>query len=717
MNKGTIELIGMLFILLFSVSGLVGMSYLILSNAPNALAQTQNITTNNITLQAGGAGNVTTASSANNNTEFYSRQPFGINMSVANFSNDTLQFAMLAWYNESSEINFFNLTNASSRNSSHASYYNGSALEFGTYFNSTGNKGMFRNLTVGVFNRTNGCGSALNASCWIWLNTTSTNEPFNFSINEKATNRVSVTVNNPTTAQNASNFTTARPFYVNITGNDTFSMATLYLNHSGPAKAPDQQNLTIGSGNANATNGSALVTFDDNYLGDFVNLTFSVRDAFGNFSWANTTATNHPRYFRVDIVNPTVGPIYVHVLNYTKGNPSFRSFYNVTVINVTLNITANNTAYAIPGISFPSNRTHTLFNVTNASFSLNETNGLGNFSINESHITVVVKPNQSITFNNNYNITYLAMYNVSDTPIQLDGNLLNVTWFVYDNNTMNSSVVVIDSNNNTYYTRGYSRGSSAVANTTFSANISGNFSNLAGSEIRLVDGLFRVAGRGEDWRAGTIGYTSNVSLVKTNLTSSSKQSIVAWYQNLTLNNITRFIPNVTSVSVFDNRWGWKNFTTCVVGVSTNCDLNVTGSLNVTLIRTSQNLVLLRHYTDEGIIRGKNHTVQTGGWNLIGVRSIINDLNQTMQNQSRNAYFNASAGIDFLDLTANITHVSFYNNSFQSGRHCTGFRNFSYTSCTPTFNLSNIVVPEGSGMWMLFSHNYSFNSTNLSVYRR
>lgn len=698
-RKGAVKLALMISILLGFV---LASAYVLLNYSQVAFAEVQNRSSNNITLdQESGYNNFASF----NNTERFSQRGINVSVYIINISGCNgvcIQWVTFYYSNGTSSFAAYNLTNDTTRsNQTHQYYYNNTPIQFATQFNRTVGNGAYRNATISWFNKTSGTTGAQE-----WMNNSVTHTPINFTVNELINNITNstyvITVDEPGT--NGTNYTTQRPFDINITANITFTVARfLQGNNTGTLVT------MTGFNSSQSAHNTTPVVFVDSQFNATQNITFLIEDGFGNRTWLNNSPSHTPLVFRTDSNNPVVGPVSVQIMNVTI-QPDYPTMFNVTVLNTS--VTINNGTFTSLELSFPANKALRILNISNET--LNVTSGNWTLDANGTHFNTTFV---GYAFaNTTYNVTFIRLSLAADT-LHYPGNYLNVTFFAADNNTMNASVRLWDARNNSWMLFPATRMSGAIENATFAVNISSN-STLVNSTLSWPDGLFRVAGRADDFRGWTnAGYSPNMTFIKQDW-YSTKPNIVTWYQTNTMAFLMTQTPNITRMSTYDNRWGFKNFTTCVNGIAANCDTNVQQSLNTTFVTVPVNMTSFRMWNAGGSLRNTNQTTESGGWNLVGVRTIIHNLNETF---NRSATFTNSTTGEVPAVQAgntaqlNVTHFSVFNGT--QGRFCTERRNFTQTACSPLFNATDLVAPEGYGLWFLSQINMSTNITASGEFRQ
>lgn len=600
MNKGMTGAIQI--ITLFSViSGLGLFALYLFVSSHLVMAQTQTTLSSNITLLAAGTNNITMANSANNNTEFYSNNPFGLNVTIENISTPSeIQFVQLVWYNVSGQPTFYNLTNDTSfENTSHRFFTNGSALTLGTLLDTTANRGQYRNATIRAWNNTNGV--------YQWLNDTTTTGFFNFSINERSPNatRIFPRANG---IINATFYNTGRS--INVTTNQTLSKVTAYINETISLV------LTARLDNTEFGNSSQVSYNQTDFWVGWDNITYLGEDGFGNRSWSNFTARGYNQtFFFIDTISPTIDHFAAEIYNSTGP-----------------------TALLQPG----------------------------------NYLRIIV--------------------NISDNST--DNATLQV-WNLYDNTSSRYTMLFHNSSN---FTTGIGNQTGIGAGELRSNTMSSWFKlNMSGENITR-DGMFRFKIINVYDKAGnTANGTSNITYVFTNISATYHIPLVI-YDNKTLSEIATTLPNITHVSTYDYREGFKNFTTFTVGSSTNANTLVNGSLNVTVIRINTSIAMskfIRLYTEPPANAISQNISLEEGWSLFSfVTSIVLPYNGTMYSD---VYINTSG-------TPGHTHtnlsVNLLNNTW-----------VALNTTAPLLNISNITQIANTTN-RLPASNFTFNRTHV-----
>jgi len=131
------------------------------------------------------------------------------------------------------------------------------------------------------------------------------------------------------------------------------------------------------------------------------------------------------------------------------------------------------------------------------------------------------------------------------------------------------------------------------------------------------------------------------------------------------------VPSLSYISTLDNEY--KNFTTFQVGTSTYNTSTVTKGYGV-YVYPSSTVTLMRDWDASG---GVSQDLKTNGWNLLG----INDDQHTLQ--------------DVCDKDAKVSYVSYHNTTDDV-----------YYSHKCDWNINNVTVDRGQGVWVLTTGNIS-----------
>ena len=254
--------------------------------------------------------------SVTNATEYFNLQPFAVTINWYNVSYTGEANTFVSQY-QFDGGSWTTLTNSYLANTS----ANSSAY---SDFTSKG-KDSIRNITARI-NDTLGSGNLSTLTRW-------------FYIDEELANGVSITVDH--VANNTEYFNTSIDYFVRL--NDTLSSCIAYIGSSTTGSVA----MSNVASNRNFTNSSALTFTSNNYAWRYLNVRCS--DAFGNYSWSNST-TNSLAY-RIDEQSP-------NSLSFTKYNlANDTEYYAFTPqFNFTVNATISN-CYALTGSSVDTSMT------------------------------------------------------------------------------------------------------------------------------------------------------------------------------------------------------------------------------------------------------------------------------------------------------------------------------------------------------------------------
>lgn len=316
MNKGlagTIKAAGIVFFLLSFFSLTAYLFYDATKNATEVLAQTQNKTSNNITVQF-----------PMNNSELFNAS-YNFTVFVANSSNASIQFVTIYFSNTTNSWTAMNLSNDTLRtNKTHQAFVNQTrnSITFGSWFDNSLSRprGADRNMTVCAWNIT--------STACEWLNSSVGNVGVNFSVNEFLPQTIGFTWTD--TALNDTNISTKTAYNVSLSFNMSVSNATAFLNSSGTG-------ISLGFATNLVARNTTILIWSDSYYNGYNNVTVMVNDSFNNRSWANDTATRLPIRFKVDTLAPTLDNMTDSIGNYT-GN-----IVNSSLLNFTFRVKDNNT--------------------------------------------------------------------------------------------------------------------------------------------------------------------------------------------------------------------------------------------------------------------------------------------------------------------------------------------------------------------------------------
>jgi len=383
-------------------------------------------------------------------------------------------------------------------------------------------------------------------------------------------------------------------------------------------------------------------------------------------------------------------------------------FTSEPIFNITTNDTAVNTSYYFNGESAVALINDTTANTSwsnSSALSLADSpfDGFNNVTFSATNTTSTIWSNTSLTAGYTFfkldsaspiiDTLTLDFRNTTDNTTLEGGNYLNFTFNASEREYRTIYVTIYLPNGTVVNSTVTPTSLTTTENRFVSVNISG--ADLP------IDGLYQIEAHVEDSSARDTAGT-NQSIIVTRL-KADVFNLVTWNENITLSGISDRIPNLTSVSIYDNRIGFKNFTTFTIGTSTNQNVAVNESLNSTYLLPSSDLLLIRIF-QTGAYGNTNVTLETGGWNLVGLVTTLT-LNESMY--ATDAYVNITLGAaDF----NNVTYASWYNGT--SGLFCSAFQSFTITSCSG-FTVTGITIREDSGLWILTNDNMTVNRTLLT----
>ena len=504
-----------------------------------------------------------------------------------------------------------------------------------------------------------------------------------------------ITVTQPTNATEFYSRTSdiGGTFNFNLTTNELAENCTLYVENT-----TSSWFMTNNSGdvvNTTFTNMSIIWTFpsrgDDSPL-----RAWTAKCEVGTTRvWLNTSATAGFYYFKIN----ERAANSILITNVTPIGGSFQS------ANISLNITVNETMANCFFMAGYTNNTQTaLTSMTNGSAS-------HLWFTNASHFS-----NTPSTYDGWHNLTFYCndsfgngtWYNTSATSgwllyrSDIIVPVVNDTLFFISNSTsgnwVNFSFLVTDTYiNSTYMVIYKPDATTAEKNATYIRNrTTDNTSryyqvNLTSSDLAL-DGVYVIGLRSVD-SGGLIGNSTNTTLVVTNL-KSGKWNLVTFNNNITMGNIPSLVYNISYVSIFDNRLGYKNFTTFQAGLSTNSGTMVNETLNATMVYSVANVVLIRNYSRGiwNIPSAANVTLMTGGWNYVG----FSGTNSTNLNAS--IYGHNCGNVTYRVTNASITFTG------------NGTGNTSNTNLTASYPKIVRIISVGNGSTALLAGNYTYNET-------
>lgn len=273
------------------------------------------------------------------------------------------------------------------------------------------------------------------------------------------------------------------------------------------------------------------------------------------------------------------------------------------------------------------------------------------------------------------------------------GNRINVTFSSTDTNAKNynCSVKISDRTNvmvNTVYGRWNDTSTARLCDALI---YPGNFSK---------DGNYTLTPWAND-SVNNVGFGTNQTYTAYNLKTG--WNLIEIPENLTLVQVASLSKNITTVSVLSNLL--KTYTTFVVGAATNSNVRI-NSTNGTYVYANQDVTVLReHVYDKFGDNVSLYNIASNGWNNLG---IINrhTLNETMYLREEGGMatwiYNLAGTNATSSNSTQIVSASWYNATL--GKQCTAIRGFSYTSCSPQFNATDIVVERGQAVWIQVSAN-------------
>uniref|UniRef100_A0A6H1ZRK1 Uncharacterized protein n=1 Tax=viral metagenome TaxID=1070528 RepID=A0A6H1ZRK1_9ZZZZ len=585
-----------------------------------------------------------------NNTEWYSRSPFPINITTDATGAEEWNVSVYV-----DGIQLFWMDNVTATEA-----WNTSAI----VWNATGPSSPDRNLQLAVYNSTGSIS---------WNNATV------FRINEYSAGAISIT---PVNLANGTEYYDLTNDY-NATLNETgLSSCTGYTDSTYTTLVSMINNSGVRTQYWNA---SEVIKPSNN--GAWRYITWKCEDAFGNQSWYNSTAG--------------AGLLW-------KINEKAPQSVNITSDNTL----TNGTIYdAFPGFNITLNDSLAYcdyyFNETVTSMS--NSSGVRTEYINSSVFTPAESP-----YDEWHNVTYKcqdAFGNVSEyiriasnyTYIKVDrtnptvaNEIVTIENATTGGNYLNFTFNTSDRNPDIYWIREYHDAITSTIASTLKYGTENRWveTNLTNTTI-TVDGkyFFEANARDDVNRNGTS--SANQTYLASYLESGEWNQVV-FNENITLANIASKVPDITHVAIYNNLISYKNFTTHTVGTATYADIQINSSLNATYIKTNEDVLLIRPYYN--FYETANITLWTGGWNFIGMVN-KKSLNTTM---FADVYSNATVGAGDSN---NVTYASWFNST--AGLFCTGRRGFSATSC-PGFDSTDIYGKEDDGLWILSNHNLTMN---------
>jgi len=250
-----------------------------------------------------------------------------------------------------------------------------------------------------------------------------------------------------------------------------------------------------------------------------------------------------------------------------------------------------------------------------------------------------------------------TIYNTSAS----DGNFVNVLANVSDTTDTTINVTILNEAGSVV---------DVFTPTTTSAAQDVNATyNLTYSDFGSADGFYtlRVNATDEAGNSGNGDETLTIQSLQANTWNllsqvEANENMVTWATK---------VPSLSYISTLDNEY--KNFTTFQVGTSTYNTSTVTKGYGV-YVYPSSTVTLMRDWDASG---GVSQDLKTNGWNLLG----INDDQHTLQ--------------DVCDKNAKVSYVSYHNATDDV-----------YYSHKCDWNINNVTVDRGQGVWVLTTGNIS-----------
>lgn len=310
--------------------------------------------------------------------------------------------------------------------------------------------------------------------------------------------------------------------------------------------------------------------------------------------------------------------------------------------------------------------------------------------------------------NGNGNYINYSIESTDNTSISLVIKGIYITGAGNDSVFRSDYAIANSSGNENYYNRTrYSNGTQQI-NANFTPD-SPHLSGLVNISVEATDEAGNKANAGN--------YTVQIRLFK-----------IGWnyygdFRNVTVRELSRHINNISYVTWFDNRAGYKNWTTHTVGGTTNIGhtLNATNTTGVyvtqdmTLIAPSFtgmeyhlvyniNMTLNQNSTSEG----------TDAWNTFGTLK-RHSLNNTMWITNSSGWSNVKVGAN----TENVTWACVWDASNQ--RYVCGNRGRNALTSQPVsgsyYTVTNYTFSPGTAVWVGIKDqvNITINRTKMTLY--
>ena len=434
--------------------------------------------------------------------------------------------------------------------------------------------------------------------------------------------------------------------------NDTILRVSI-INESGSTATNASQNITIDNTApafrawvANTTsNGTANLTFGE------LNVNF-------------TFTEDNPLRCIIEVYNNTESP--------NPGN------YTGTIINNTCNLTILNLADT--GWVFADNTSWKL----NWSGYINDTAG----SVFRTGIYEAQIDSTAPVINNNEQVGLAnwSAYNISNTTY------ISIIANVTDNHTDTVKVYIFMNDNSSI---SYILNRISILNVT--NNYTMNITNIS------QDGTFIL----QIWANDTFGNSAWSSVNYSGMVNylpAKQWSLVTFTgplsdESVGVMNFTQRLPGVTSVSVFDNAFYYKKFTTfTITAINTN---NYTAIIrnNATWVYSTQNIYWFRNSSFN--TTKLNFSLEVGQLNSSGIANkthfnLIGVQFPRTMNFTMHMIDYKKTGVAGDETLANISYVSWYNNSASVFVTC--FYNFTYCGGSDA-NASEIVPPISDPIWI------------------
>lgn len=417
-------------------------------------------------------------------------------------------------------------------------------------------------------------------------------------------------------------------------------------------------------------------------------------------------------------------------VSFTAESPTNATIYNATIIdydnstgiwfNITTNVSLMGTCIFDIGL-------------TNGTFSANQTmtNDTTTHFYNNTIITLIPSGygqwhnttfycNESGAYNasdtllfkiDTYNPGVDYLWNFTRTNSTAD-EWINITFNFTDRNPDTCGIYAYEEDGTRTWITGVRTPDAETANCT--VRLFGE--NLTKASTDYISGDLIIEHFGNDTVDRNVYSATNESALITKLIAS-KWNLVTFSDlnstgtvtdNVTVDSIANSIPGVTYIAVFDNRPGWKNYTTYGISTPTvNNDTTVHVGQAMYVYMSSEAFYIRKNYLSDGTVKDtySNISLHTEGWNMAGLFK-DKTMNETLYLCS---YPQAGdcGDSDYL----NVTYISWYNASESAYVTCQrGFYNCTGIGGGADTRVETITIPKAYAIWLNVANNITLNMT-------